>query len=82
MFFDANRDGKTLSGKSYPHPALVFSIDGHRDLAVRALLANGRPGRNSQIAIAPYWNTSADGAYASAQCQPRKALVSTLLPPG
>jgi PRTRC genetic system protein B len=62
MFFDANRDGKTLSGKSYPHPALVFSLDGHHDLAVRALLAKERPGRNSQMAIAPYWNTSADGS--------------------
>ena len=62
MFFDANRDGKTLSGKPYPHPALVFSIDGRRGLAVRALLANERPGRNSQIAIAPYWNTSSDGS--------------------
>lgn len=62
MFFDANRDGKTLSGKSYPHPALVFSIDGYRQLAVRALLANERPGRNTQIAIAPYFNTSADGS--------------------
>jgi len=62
MFFDVNRDGKTLSGKPYPHPALVFSIDGRRGLAVRALLANERPGRNSQIAIAPYWNTSSDGS--------------------
>jgi len=34
MFFDANRDGRTLSGKSYPHPALVFSLDGQRQLAV------------------------------------------------
>ena len=61
MFFAVSCDGKTLSGKPYPHPALVFSIDGYRQLAVRALLANERPGRNSQIAIAPYWNTSADG---------------------
>ena len=62
MFFAVTCDGKTLSGKPYPHPALVFSIDGRRGLAVRALLANERPGRNSQIAIAPYWNTSSDGS--------------------
>jgi PRTRC genetic system protein B len=61
MFFSANCDGKSLSGKSYPHPPLVFSLLGNQHLAVRALLVNERPGRNSQVAIAPYWNTSVDG---------------------
>jgi PRTRC genetic system protein B len=62
-FFSPTYDGKTLSGKPYPHLALVFSVAGDHPLAVRALLANERPGRNSQIAIAPYCNTSADGSF-------------------
>ena len=60
LFFATTCDGKTLSGNSYPHPALVFSVErGH--LSVRALLANERPGRNHPIAIAPYWNTDSNG---------------------
>jgi hypothetical protein len=62
------------------YPALVFSLAGHRQLAVRTLLANERPGRNSQIAIAPYWNTSADGRVCLGSMPARKAPVSMLSP--
>ena len=30
-------DGKTLNGKSYPHPPPVFVVDGEHRLSVRAL---------------------------------------------
>jgi PRTRC genetic system protein B len=61
MFFSATSDGKTLSGKVYPHPPLVFAVEGDHGLRIRALLENRRPDRHSAIAIAPYWNISADG---------------------
>jgi PRTRC genetic system protein B len=61
MFFSAASDGKTLSGKVYPHPPLVFAVEGDHGLRIRALLENRRPDRHSAIAIAPHWNISADG---------------------
>ena len=72
MFFDANRDGRTLSGKSYPHPPLVFSLDGCRRLAVRALLANERPGRNSQTQSRPTRTRAPMEAYAWVNASPAK----------
>ena len=41
MFFSETSDGKTLNGKSYPHPPLVFVVDGEHGLSVRALI--GKP---------------------------------------
>ena len=38
MFFSETSDGKTLNGKSYPHPPLVFVVDGEHGLSVRALI--------------------------------------------
>ena len=58
MFFSETSDGKTLNGKSYPHPPLVFVVDGEHGLSVRALIENGRPGPRSAVAIAPYWNVN------------------------
>ena len=58
MFFSQTSDGKTLNGRSYPHPPLVFVLDGEHGFSVRALLENRRPGPRSAIAIAPYWNVN------------------------
>ena len=33
MFFSQTSDGKTLNGRSYPHPPLVFVLDGEHGLA-------------------------------------------------
>jgi PRTRC genetic system protein B len=44
----------------YPHPALVFMVRG-RELFVRALAENRRPGSDTQLMSAPYWNTDAEG---------------------
>jgi PRTRC genetic system protein B len=62
MFFASTCDGKTLNDKLYPHPALVFSVEEHHALRARALLENRRPEKGSATAVAPYWNTNADGA--------------------
>src|SRR5579862_4711795 len=62
MFFSQTSDGKTLSGRSYPHPPLVFALGGEHGLRVRALFENCRPGARSAIAVAPYWNVNERGA--------------------
>lgn len=61
MFFAETCDGKTLSGKLYPHPPLVFCVDGGHGLRVCALFENDRPSGVSHVAIAPYWNTGNRG---------------------
>src|SRR5260370_37033322 len=58
MFFSETSDGKTLNGKSYPHPPLVFVVDGGHGLSVRALMGESRPGPRSALAVAPYWNVN------------------------
>jgi PRTRC genetic system protein B len=63
MFFAATSDGKTLNGKLYPHPPLVFAVEGDHALRVCALFENRRPDRNSAIAVAPYWNVGAAGNF-------------------
>ena len=61
MFFGAgNTETTALNGEMYPHPALVFMIQG-RELFVRALAENRRPSANTHVKNAPYWNTDAYG---------------------
>jgi PRTRC genetic system protein B len=61
MFFgDAEPKTRSLCGKMYPHPALVFMIRG-RELFVRALADNRRPKADTPLRNAPYWNTDTQG---------------------
>jgi PRTRC genetic system protein B len=61
MFFgEGNAETRALNGRMYPHPALVFMIQG-RELFVRALAENCRPSANTRLCNAPYWNTDARG---------------------
>lgn len=61
MFFSEHaKDGAGLSGKRFPHPALVFKVAG-RALWVRALAKNRRPGPEAALKTAPYWNCSESG---------------------
>ncbi|HKV78814.1 MAG TPA: PRTRC system protein B [Candidatus Sulfotelmatobacter sp.] len=61
MFFgDGDTKARNLNGKMYPHPALVFMIQG-RELFVRALAENCRPKSDTYLKNAPYWNTDAQG---------------------
>lgn len=61
MFFgDGDAKARDLNGKVYPHPALVFMIQG-RELFVRALAENRRPKSDSCLKNAPYWNTDSHG---------------------
>jgi PRTRC genetic system protein B len=61
MFFaEGNAETRTLNGKMYPHPALVFMIHG-RELFVRALAEDCRPKASTRVKSAPYWNTDSQG---------------------
>jgi PRTRC genetic system protein B len=61
MFFgEGNAETTALNGRMYPHPALVFMIQG-RELFVRALAENRRPSAHTRLCNAPYWNTDAHG---------------------
>lgn len=61
MFFgDGDPKTRNLSGKMYPHPPLVFMIQG-RELFVRALAENRRPVADTRLKSAPYWNTDPHG---------------------
>ena len=62
MFFGGQeKDARDLNGHLYPHPPLVFKVDG-RELFVRALAENARPGAETQLKTAPYWNTDSRGS--------------------
>ena len=79
MFFSQTSDGKTLNGRSYPHPPLVFAVDGGRGLSVRALMEDRRPGSQSTIAVAPYWNVDERGKVClGSMSTPRTAAIASL----
>jgi PRTRC genetic system protein B len=51
MFFSEVSDGKTLNGASYPHPSLVFVVDGEHGLSVRALTKTGGRGHGAPLQL-------------------------------
>ena len=63
MFF-SDRGGdaalRKINGKRYPHPPLVFKVSGSH-LWIRALVQNERPGANTSVCMAPYWNCYENG---------------------
>ena len=80
MFFSATSDGKTLNGKAFPHPPLVFALEGDHGLSVRALFENRRPDRASAIGVAPYWNANpAGGVCLGSMPTPRSAGLDSLV---
>jgi PRTRC genetic system protein B len=79
MFFSQASDGKTLNGLSYPHPPLVFVLDGEHGLSLRALAENRRPGATSAVAVAPYWNVNERGEIClGSMATPRSAGLASL----
>jgi PRTRC genetic system protein B len=74
MFF---RDGSELadvSGKLFPHPALLFGVR-NGILFVRALPKNCRPGPDTRLAAAPYWNIDSNGAVCAGTMRTPKSLT-------
>ena len=61
MFFGGtDEEARKLNGLVFPHPALIFKVAG-RDLFVRAMATNSRPGPDTLLKTAPYWNTDSRG---------------------
>jgi PRTRC genetic system protein B len=63
MFFQSatDQEANALSGKKFPHPALVFAAT-EKHLSVRALPKDERPTSSTLLMSAPYWNTYEDGS--------------------
>ena len=79
MFF---RDGSELagiSGKLFPHPALLFVVR-NGVLFVRALPSNHRPGPDTRLAVAPYWNIDSNGAVCAGTMRAPKSLTVASIP--
>lgn len=61
MFFSQfDKDLGPYSGRSFPHPALVFRVSG-RQLRIRAISQSKRPDAATPLLIAPYYNTQENG---------------------
>ena len=79
MFFSQDCDGKTLDGRLFPHPPLVFAVhNGH--LMVWALSEEGRPTPDSWLYMAPYWNTYEDGRVCHGTMQTPQVVTVENLP--
>lgn len=71
MFFrGTDENARTLSGKRFPQPALVWRVTG-QDLFLRALKHSRRPTGETQLMVALYWNVRGEDADAT----PRIALA-------
>ena len=58
LFFAEHAEGaRTLNGRVYPIPALVWKVTGAR-LFVRALGENNRPNAETPLQTAPFWNVN------------------------
>ena len=61
MFFGGtDEEARKINGLVFPHPALVFKVVG-KDLFVRAMATTSRPGPDTPLKMAPYWNTDSRG---------------------
>jgi PRTRC genetic system protein B len=61
MFFGGtDEEARKINGLVFPHPALIFKVTG-KDLFVRAMATNSRPGPDTLLKTAPYWNTDSRG---------------------
>ena len=61
MFFGGtDEEARKLNGLVFPHPALIFKVAG-KDLFVRAMATNSRPGPDTLLKTAPYWDTDGQG---------------------
>jgi len=78
MFFRAGSELEGISGKRFPHPALLFVVRSNI-LYVRALSATKRPRSDSQLAAAPYWNIDGNGAVCAGTMRTPKSLSVTAI---
>jgi PRTRC genetic system protein B len=76
MFFRAGSELEGVSGKLFPHPALLFVVH-NNVLHVRALFASQRPHPHNKLAAAPYWNIDGNGAVCAGTMRTPKSLTVT-----
>ena len=79
MFF---RDGSELadvSGKPFPHPALLFAVR-NGVLSIRALAESKRPAADTKLAAAPYWNIDSDGKVCAGTMRVPKSVSVNSIP--
>ena len=62
MFFRDGSELADISGKLFPHPALLLVVR-NGVLFVRALPHNRRPESDTRLSAAPYWNIDSNGAF-------------------
>jgi PRTRC genetic system protein B len=80
MFFSDSSDGRTLNGKTFPQPPLVFRVCGS-ELAVRALAENKRPRSDTAMMFAPYWNCDGAGRVCQGSMRaPGKVCLEAMKP--
>jgi PRTRC genetic system protein B len=61
MFFGGtDQEARKLNDLVLSHPALIFKVAG-KDLFVRAMATTLRPGPETPLKMAPYWNTDSRG---------------------
>src|SRR5271157_530695 len=76
MFFRPGSELEGVSGKRFPHPALLFVVR-NSVLYVRVLLATKRPHPDTKLAAAPYWNLDSTGAVCAGTMRTPKSLTVT-----
>ena len=79
MFFRKGSELANVSGKLFPHPALLFGVRSGV-LFVRALPENKRPIASTKLAAAPYWNIDNDGRVCAGTMRVPKSLSVASIP--
>ena len=79
MFFRQGSDLANVSGKLFPHPALLFAVRSGM-LFVRALPESKRPAVNTKLAAAPYWNIDSNGRVCAGTMRVPKSLSVASIP--
>ena len=79
MFFRTGSELADVSGKLFPHPALVFAVR-QGVLFVRALAESKRPDAGTQLAAAPYWNIDNDGRVCAGTMRIPKSVSVASIP--
>lgn len=78
MFFRTGSELADVSGRRFPHPALLFVVRNGL-LYVRALRSSQRPKADSKLYAAPYWNIGNDGAVCAGTMRaPKSASVTAM----
>ena len=79
MFFRDGSELADISGKLFPHPALLFLVR-NGVLFVRALPKKRRPDKDARLAAAPYWNIDSNGAVCAGTMRAPKSLTVASIP--